>query len=139
VLRVVLDTNVLVAGLRSRRGASFALLEHLEGCDFEAAVSVPLVIEYEDALLRKVPPPIKPQDIRDFLDGVCSLAHHQPIFFLWRPLLSDPNDDMVAELAVAAECSAVVTHNVRDFVGLGAFGVEVVTPGQFLVRLRGMK
>jgi hypothetical protein len=46
---------------------------------------------------------------------------------------------MVAELAVAAECSAVVTHNVRDFVGLGAFGVEVVTPGQFLVRLRGMK
>lgn len=139
-LRVVLDTNVIVSALRSRRGASFALLEHLEHGDFEAAVSVPLVLEYEDVLLRKpVAAALTAKDVRDFLDGFCALAHRQPIFFLWRPLLPDPKDDMVAELAVAAECEAVVTHNIRDFAGLHAFGVEAITPAQLLQRLRGMK
>jgi predicted nucleic acid-binding protein len=136
---VVLDTNVLVAGLKSRRGASFALFEHLENGDFEPAVSVPLVLEYEDVLLRDIAGPFEPSDVRDFVDSICSLAHWQQIFFLWRPLLADPNDDMVAELAVAAGCFAVVTHNVRDFAAIAPFGVQVLTPGKFLQRLRGMK
>jgi predicted nucleic acid-binding protein len=139
VLRVVLNTNVLVSGLRSRRGASFALLDHLEHGDFEVAVSVPLVLEYEDVLLREIAGSFKPQDVRDFIDAVCSLAHQQAIFFLWRPLLPDPKDDMVAELAVAAECSAIVTHNVRDFGPLDAFGIDVLTPGKMLHHLRGVK
>ena len=140
MVRVVLDTNVVVSALRSRRGASFALLEHLEHGDFEVAVSVPLVLEYEDVLLRKpITGALTAQDVREFLDAFCSLAHRQPIFFLWRPLLPDPKDDMVAELAVAAECFAVVTHNVRDFLGLDAFGVKVLTPAQLLQRLRGVK
>jgi predicted nucleic acid-binding protein len=138
MLRVVLDPDVIVSGLRSRRGASFALLEHLENGDFQAAVSVPLVIEYEDVLLRKpVASVLSAGDVRDFLDALCSMAYRQTIFFLWRPLLSGPKDDMVAELAVAAECSAVVTHNVRDFVGLDAFGINVLTPAQLLEQLRG--
>lgn len=135
----MLDTNVIVSGLRSRRGASFALLEHLESGDFEAAVSVPLILEYEDVLLREAAGPLKPRDVRDFVDAICSLAHRQAIFFLWRPLLPDPNDDMIAELAVAAECSAVVTHNVRDFAGIDAFGIDVLTPAKMLHRLRGGK
>lgn len=139
MLRVVLDTNVLVSGLRSRRGASFALLEHLERGDFEAAVSVPLVLEYEDVLLREIAGPFEPQDVRDFIDAICSLAHQQAIFFLWRPLLPDPKDDMVAELAVAAECSAIVTHNVRDFGPVAAFGIDILTPAKLLHRLRGVK
>jgi putative PIN family toxin of toxin-antitoxin system len=139
VERVVLDTNVVVSGLRSRKGASFALLEHLEQGDFEAAVSVPLVLEYEDVLLREVAGPFKPQDIRDFVDSVCALAHQQSIFFLWRPLLPDPKDDMVAELAVAAECSAIVTHNVSDFGPLERFAIEILPPRDFLLRLRGLK
>ncbi len=139
MLRIVLDTNILVSALRSRRGASFTLLEHLEGGDFEAAVSVPLVLEYEDVLLREVAGPFKPQDVRDFIDAICSLAHRQAIFFLWRPLLPDPKDDMVAELAIAAGCSAIVTHNVRDFGALDAFGVAVLTPAKLLHRLRGVK
>jgi predicted nucleic acid-binding protein len=135
----VLDTNVIVSGLRSRRGASFALLEHLESGDFEAAVSVPLILEYEDVLLREAAGPLKPRDVRDFVDAICLLAHRQAIFFLWRPLLPDPKDDMIAELAVAAECSAVVTHNVRDFAGVDAFGIDVLTPAKMLHRLRGGK
>ena len=51
-LTVVLDTNVLEAAFRSRRGASFAVLSLVgTGC-FEIAVSVPLVLEYEEVLLR---------------------------------------------------------------------------------------
>jgi predicted nucleic acid-binding protein len=130
---------VLVAGLRSSKGASFAVLEHLERGDFQAAVSVPLVLEYEDVLLREVAGPILSQDVADFVDGVCAIAHQQEIFFLWRPLLPDPKDDMVAELAVAAQCTAIITHNVSDFGPIGRFGIEVLTPGQFLQRLRGVK
>ena len=138
--RVVLDTNVLVSAIRSQRGASFALLQHLERGDFEIAVSVPLVLEYEDALLRHIGVgPLGAQDVSDLLDGICASAHRQAIFFLWRPLLSDPNDDMVAELAVAAECSAIVTHNVRDFAGVDAFAIRVLSPGAFLLKLRGVK
>jgi putative PIN family toxin of toxin-antitoxin system len=136
----VLDTNVVVSALRSRRGASFAVLEHLARGDFEAAVSVPLVLEYEDVLLRGVvEKTFGANDIRDFLDAICGIAHQQAIFFLWRPLLPDPKDDMVAELAVAADCSSIVTHNVRDFVGLDSFNVEVQTPAQFLRHLLGAK
>jgi predicted nucleic acid-binding protein len=115
------------------------LLGHLERGDFEVAASVPLVLEYEDVLLRNVAGAFKPQGVRDFVDAICLLAHRQTIFFLWRPLLPDPKDDMVAELAVAAQCAAVVTHNVSDFAPIDPFGIKVFTPGHFLKRLRGMK
>jgi putative PIN family toxin of toxin-antitoxin system len=138
--RVVLDTNVLVAAVRSRRGASFELVSRLGRGEFEIAVSVSLVLEYESALLRQVPTsPLDEQDIRDFIDYICEAAIHQEIFFLWRPFLHDPNDDLVLELAVAARCEAIVTHNVRDFVDAARLGVRVVTPGAFLQELRRRK
>jgi len=138
MLRVVLDINVIVSAMPSRRGASFAVLEHLESGDFEIAVSVPLVFEYEDVLLRQsLSTWLKESDVRDLIDELCTVAHQQSIFFLWRPLLPDPKDDMVAELAVAASCSSVVTHNIRDFVGLERLGVTAITPAQLLSRLRG--
>jgi predicted nucleic acid-binding protein len=137
VARVVLDTSVLVAGVRSRRGASFELLNRLGTGEFEVAVSVSLVLEYEDALLRHVPAsPFDETDMRVLVDYVCDVAVHQEIFFLWRPHLRDPNDDLVLELAVAAGCEAIVTHNVRDFEGAEKMGVRVMTPGQFLQELR---
>ena len=70
-----------------------------------------------------------------FLDYVVSVAHHQEIFFLWRPFLRDPKDDMVLELAVAADAGQLVTHNVRDFKGAEDFQVKVVTPGDYLTGL----
>lgn len=140
MLRVVLDTNVLVAALRSRRGASFELISRLGSGAFEVAVSVSLVLEYESVLLRHLSAtPFTEDDIRDFIDYVCDAAIYQEIFFLWRPFLRDPGDDLVLEVAVAAHCEAIVTHNVRDFAGARKLGVRALTPGEFLAELRRLK
>jgi predicted nucleic acid-binding protein len=133
---VVLDTNVLVAALRSRRGASFQVLSLLGTGAFDVAISVPLVLEYEATLLRHIGATnLAPDDVLDIVDYICSVAKHQLIFFLWRPLLKDPNDDMVAEVAVASGCDAVVTHNGRDFEALASLGLRAVSPKEFLGQL----
>jgi putative PIN family toxin of toxin-antitoxin system len=138
MLRVVLDTSVLVAALRSRRGASFELISRLGTGTFEVAVSVPLVLEYESALLRHVAAsPFTESDVCTLIDYICDVAVQQEVFFLWRPFLRDPGDDLVLELAVAARCTAIVTHNVRDFQGAERFAVGVLSPGRFLHQLRG--
>ena len=131
--RVVVDTNVLVAGLRSRRGASFRLLSEVGRGRFEIALSVPLVLEYEDVLLRHSDATrLSQDDVGALLDYFCSVAHLQQIFYLWRPFLPDPKDDLLVELAVAARCQSIVTFNRRDFTGVDKFGVSVVEPGPFL-------
>lgn len=97
-------------------------------------MSVPLVIEYESVLLRHLHLSLRPKDVELFLDYLCSVAHHQEIFFLWRPLLRDPNDDLVAELAFASQAEAIVTHNIRDFGAATQLGLTVLTPGELLSR-----
>ncbi|HET8799351.1 MAG TPA: putative toxin-antitoxin system toxin component, PIN family [Thermoanaerobaculia bacterium] len=136
VRRVVVDTNVLVAAIRSQRGASFELMRRLGDGSFEIAVSVALVLEYEGVLLRRVlESHLTGNDVINLVDYVCDVGTWQEIFFLWRPYLRDPNDDLILELAVAAGCDAVVTHNTRDFYGLDRFGIEVLTPAAFLLKL----
>ena len=135
---MVLDTNVLVAAIRSQRGASFRLLEQVGTGLFDIVVSVPLVLEYEDAMLRRRGR-LAVQQIGDVLDYVCQVARRQPIFYLWRPLLRDPKDDMVAEVAVAAGAEAVVTYNRRDFKGLESFGIRVDSPQEFLKVIGGKR
>jgi putative PIN family toxin of toxin-antitoxin system len=134
--RIVLDTNVVVAGLRSRRGASFQLLSAVGKELFEIALSVPLVFEYEDALIRNLDATgLARDDVDTVLDYLRSVAHRQNVFYLWRPHLPDPKDDMVLELAVAAGCRTIVTFNVRDFVGADQLGVSVTRPGEFLASI----
>jgi putative PIN family toxin of toxin-antitoxin system len=140
MVRVVLDTSVLVSAIRSRRGASFEIISRLGTGAFEAAISVSLVFEYEDALLRHLSASsLDEGDVRDLVDYFCEVAICQEIFFLWRPFLRDPGDDMILELAIAARCDAIVTHNLRDFRGAEKFGVRVVAPGKFIQEIRGQK
>lgn len=130
---IVLDTNVLIAGLRSRNGASFRLLSLIGESAFELNVSVPLVLEYEEVAKRESRAlGLTHAEIDDVLDFVCAVATHREIYFLWRPVLRDAADDMVLEVAVEAACDIVVTHNVRDFVGAERFGIRILTPGEFL-------
>jgi predicted nucleic acid-binding protein len=133
---IVLDINVLVAGLRSRLGAAAKLLSLVGSDHFGINLSVPLVLEYEDVLLRpELRIPLPASAIGDVLDYHCAVARHHEIFFLWRPYLKDPGDDMLLELAVKAGCRFIVTYNERDFAGCERFGVEAVTPAKFLKQI----
>jgi putative PIN family toxin of toxin-antitoxin system len=131
--QIVLDTNVLVAALRSRRGAAYQLVSRLPAEHFVMNLSVPLVLEYEEALHQhREVLGLTTTDIADFLDFVCAKANLHEIFFLWRPMLTDPDDEMLLELAVKARCQHIVTYNTRNFRGAEKFGITVVTPKAFL-------
>jgi putative PIN family toxin of toxin-antitoxin system len=133
----ILDTLVLVAGLRSKQEASYQILKAIRSGDIKIAVSVAMVLEYESVLLRpNLIPAFTPQDISMFLDGLCHLAEHQKVFFAWRPFLTDPNDDLVLELAVAASASYIITHNTADFYGADSLGVYAITPATALNLIR---
>ena len=130
--RIVIDTNVVVSAIRSRRGASFRLLSEVGRGRFEATISVPLVVEYASALYEHKPTNISDDDVETVLNYLCAAARQQEIFYLWRPGLRDPKDDMVLEVAVAGRCQTIVTYNVRDFAGVEKFGLRAVTPFPFL-------
>jgi putative PIN family toxin of toxin-antitoxin system len=137
---VVLDTNVLVAALRSSAGASFALFDMVGGNSFEINLSVPLVLEYEAVAKRQARElALSFEDIDDVLDYLCSVATNRVIHYLWRPILRDPKDDLVLELAVESGADFIVTHNVRDFSGAERFGVRIATPKKFLALQRPRK
>ena len=132
-MRVVLDSNVLVAALRSRNGASFQVLRLLRASRLEVALSVPLTFQYESVLVRHAKElKLSKQEAVGLVNYFCQIAHKQEIHFLWRPALSDPGDEFVLELAVAAECRFIVTHNIKDFGGADRFGISVIRPGEFL-------
>jgi putative PIN family toxin of toxin-antitoxin system len=137
--RVVLDTNVLVAALRSEAGASFQIVSAIGQGLFDFVLSVPLVLEYEHALLDNRPPGVAGSDVDALLDYVCAVGQQQPIFYLWRPGLRDPKDDLVLEVAVAGECEAIVTHNQRHFGGVERFGVTALTPSAFWGQIGGSR
>ncbi len=131
--RIVIDTNVFVSALRSRRGASYRLLTLVGSGEFEIAVSVPLVLEYESAAKRILASlPLSESDLGDILDYICSVASRRKIHYLWRPQLSDPGDEMVLELAVESGSDFIVTYNKGDFQGTDRFGIRVVTPKEVL-------
>jgi len=133
VPQIAIDTNVLVAALRSRRGAAFKLFMLIDSGKFEVNVSVPLVLEYEDAAKRLIGrTALTTRDIDNIINYICAVANRGTVFYLWRPFLRDPKDDMVLELAVTAACDFIVTYNKHDFEGAERFGIQVVTAKEFL-------
>jgi putative PIN family toxin of toxin-antitoxin system len=133
-MRVVFDTNVLVAAARSRDGASFALLSSIPSSDFQLCLSVSLYFEWQEVLTRpeNLPPGQSPEDALRFIRYLASQAHLQEIYFQWRPFLHDADDDMVVELAFAAGSEYIITHNAADFRGAEKLGISVVSPREFL-------
>ena len=137
-MRVVLDTNVLVAALRSRAGASFQIVSMLPSPKFQIALSLPLYLEYRDVLLR---PNVRPSNVAeseivDFIENILSNSETRDIHYLWRPTLKDQKDEMVLEVAVASRADYIITFNVRDFGGLELFGIEAIEPAKFLPLMR---
>ena len=131
-----MDTNVLIAAARSRRGASFRLLQLVGDQRWQLNLSPALLFEYEEVARREAANLwLQPERIDDVLDFLCAHANKPRIAYTWRPFLPDPDDDMILELAIAANAQFIVTHNVRDFRGTDQFGVGVLTPSQFLKKL----
>jgi len=134
--QVVIDTNVLVAAMRSRHGASARLLSLLGTGLFDIHVSVALVLEYEEVLMRQQQElGLSSTDVIDVVDALCHLAEHQVVYYRWRPSLQDPDDEMVLDLAVAAGCDVIVTFNQRDYAGAERFGLLVMRPKALLTAI----
>jgi len=136
MVQVVLDTNVPVAALRSKRGASNQLLRTMGQGLWKANISVALALEYEDVLKRaNIVPGISEADPDVFLEYLFKASNLTPIVPRRRPSLRDPDDQRMLE--VALECRAtIITHNTRDFAGVEHLGIGVQAPGEFLKALR---
>jgi len=135
--QIVLDTNVLIAAQRSRRGASSKLLSLLGTGLYEAHISVALVLEYEYVLMeQRTHIRLTQEDVTDLIDAICALTMHQEqIYFQWRPQLRDADDEFVLEVAIAARCEYIVTFNTKNFAEARRFGIQVLRPNQFLRKI----
>lgn len=130
--QIVLDTNVLLAGLRSRRGQAYRLLQQLNDGRWQVNISTALLLEYEAVLKREAPAlGLTLVEIDDVLDGLCAIARPNNIFYRWRPTTPDPADDFIIDLVVAAQADFLITYNLRHLQIAQVFGVQVVTPAEF--------
>lgn len=132
MIDVVVDTNVLVAAFRSSLGASHRLLQTIELRRWRPVISPALALEYESVLKRDVGElGLSFGDIDDFTDYLCSRARLVQIYFRWRPMSPDPDDDRILEIAVRTG-SPIVTFNVRDFRGSESLGIRTMSPAELL-------
>lgn len=131
--QIVADTNVFVSALRSQFGASYKLFSLIDQDIYQLNISVPLALEYEAVAKRMIGEiALSEKEVDDILDFVITNANRWKIYYLWRPQLKDPSDDMVLELAVTANCNYIITYNVSDFKDIENFGIEAITPKEFL-------
>jgi putative PIN family toxin of toxin-antitoxin system len=137
--QIVLDTNILVAAMRSRHGASYRLLSQLGNDRWRPNLTVAVALEYEAVLKRNcLEFGMTEKDIDQVVDAVVSQAGLHRQYFLWRPVAADPDDDFVMEAAIASRSDFVVTFNKRDFPDSHKFGIECLTPREFLILVEGL-
>ena len=137
-VNVTIDTNVIIGALKSQKGASYKLLMLLKDNVFLSNISVPLFVEYESVAKREgLVGNLTKKDIEAILNYFLSKSKIQKIFYLWRPILKDPKDDLVLELAVKSQSKYIITFNKKDFKGCEKFGILAVTPYEFLAE-RGL-
>lgn len=139
-MRVVVDTSVLVAGLRSQLGASSLVLAAIARQSVRPLVTTAVFLEYEAVLLRaehRLATNMSEADVEGFLRALAAAAEPVEISFRWRPQLRDPADELMLETAVNGHAEVIVTHNVTDFEPAASrFGLRILTPAQLLKELR---
>jgi putative PIN family toxin of toxin-antitoxin system len=140
MMRVVLDTDVIVTALRSLDGGSNAVLREVAHERLTPLITPALFLEYEAVLKRpeqRLAHGLGLKDIDRFLAAFASTCTAVEVSFQWRPQLTDANDEMVLEAAINGQADALVTHNIRDFArGAERFGLRVMQPGMLLKELR---
>ena len=136
----MLDTDAVVAAMRSPTGASAAIVRAVRRRQATLLLSVPLAMEYEAVCRRaehRMEAGLSERQVGIFLDAIIAMAEPVPTHFLWRPQLRNPNDEMVLEAAVNGRAEALVTFNVRDYgTAASQFGVEVLLPREAIARIR---
>lgn len=134
---IVIDTNVILSALQSNKGKSFELISKITEDVFDFAISVPLTLEYEAVLKRKLDRTIfTDTDIEDFINYLCKVGIKTKLFYLWRPYLKDPFDDHVLEVTIQANARTIVTYNKKDFKEAENLGLKILTPKEFLETLQ---
>jgi len=140
MIRAVMDTNVLVAGLRSPKGASHELLARLRAGDWALVISNTVLGEYHEILHRESESVgLTHREADSYIDGLCELAERYSPATRWQPVANDPDDEAIIQLAREAQVLYLVTHNIRDVSRAAQFGVRVVRPAEFLEILRRTK
>ena len=138
-MRLALDTDAVVAAMRSPTGASAAIVRAVRQRQARLLLSVPLALEYEAVCRRPVHrlgAGLSVRQVEIFLDAIIAMGEPVPTHFLWRPQLRDPIDEMVLEAAVNGRADAIVTFNVRDYgTAASQFGVEVLLPREAIARI----
>jgi putative PIN family toxin of toxin-antitoxin system len=138
--RVVIDTSVVVAALRSRLGAGNAVLRLVANRRLVPLATPPLFLEYEDVLKRpehRLVHGLTTDDIDEFLAELAALIEPVEVHFQWRPQSSDPNDEMVLETAINGGADVLVTYNIADFaVAWERFGIRVLSPPELLRKVK---
>jgi len=130
---IVIDTNVILSGLTSKNGYSYKILSLISKGGIVFNISVPLILEYESILMQfREKIGLSTDDIQDFIDYLCKTGHHTKIYYLWRPMLKDPFDDHILEVAVNSGSTYIVTFNIKDFVLTNSFGIKAITPKEFV-------
>jgi putative PIN family toxin of toxin-antitoxin system len=133
---LVLDTDVVVAAMRSPSGASAELLRRARAGSMSIGVTVALALEYEAVCLRDehvVASGLQPAEVQNFVNAVIAIAKPIAVHYRWRPQLRDPADEMVLEAAVNAGADALLTFNMRHFASASAaFRLKLSRPGDFL-------
>jgi putative PIN family toxin of toxin-antitoxin system len=140
VLKIVLDTSVVVAGLRTRLGAGNAVLHLVAERRIRLLATPPLFLEYEDVLKRpehRLAHGLTLLGIDEFLAELAALVEPVEVHFQWRPQTRDPNDEMVLEAAINGEADAIVTYNLVDFVEAGnRFAISIMRPAELLRKVK---
>ena len=140
MLRFVLDTDVVIAAMRSPSGASSAILKAALDSQVQILVGVALVLEYEAKCTESkhyTAAGISHRSALNFVDTIATLAEPIDMHFFWRPQLRDPADEMVLETAVNGRANSIVTFNLRHYGDAPRrFGIEVLQPSQAIWRIR---
>ena len=135
-IKIVIDTNVIVSALKSQQGFSYKLLSIIDDARLSVFISVPLILEYEDVLKRSESQVyINNTEIGDILNFICLIGNQRKIFYLWRPFLKDPKDDMILELSVESECDYIISFNKKDFKNIEKFNLKILTPKELLKKI----
>ena len=137
---MILDTDVVIAAIRSTKGASAEIIRRILRGEIRIELTVAMALEYEAVALREehlIAGELSAAEALNLIDTLAGLAAPVEIHFRWRPQLRDADDEMVLEAAINAQDRTIVTFNTKDFaMAADRFDVKLLKPRQLLEKLK---